>query len=598
MEQFTNGKEGHNPVAKWTVMVYIAADNDLEEEAIADLKEMKTVGATDEVNIVAQLDSRGRGSTFRFLIGDEQTTLDEDAAEDPLPEINTGDPRELTKFIVWAADKYQAENYMLVLWGHGRGWEDLDNADRAAAPTTDAIIFKKEQVEGGENGYGETLDDYKSIALSRQKEIRTFPNDETQEPKIWKTVESQFEIDEKGRNAIRLRLQSSKQPSPQDNGAYSIDSHEQTSSKRTESESSIGFLTDETPGKESESSQDVLKLSELDVALADARRGSKALNGRRIDILGMDACLMGMAEVGYQVKEHVKYLVASEDVIPDEGWPYTRILGRLVKNPSMPPEDLSVMIVREFLIHYREQNNDATKSVCNLLRSDDLAGAIQELASKLITGISPTSGIVGAAILASRAMSQSFYLKDYVDLYDFCSHLGPLCGDEEIEKSCSELMDIIRRNEANTAKTQSPMQTTLEKGPFVHSYGFVGHRLRDANGVSIYFPCFRPSPKYAELPFAKQSKWGEFLSALSGLFNAGSFSGAGAPLVAVGGRIKTAEGTQQKTAEGTQQKLPDPLPRKVPKPPEISPGEKVISQAISPGEEIISQYGDKKKRDG
>jgi hypothetical protein len=579
LKQNANGKEEQNPVAKWTVMVYFAADNDLEEEAITDLKEMKKVGSTDEVNIVAQLDSRGRGSTFRFLIGDEQTTLDEDAEKDPLPEINTGDPRELTNFIVWAADKYKAENYMLVLWGHGRGWEDLDNADRAAAPTTDAVIFKKEQVEAGENGYGETLDDYMSIALSRQKEIRTFPKDQPQRPKIGKTVESQFEIDEKGRNVIRVRLQSSKHPSPQDNVAYSIASHEQTSSKRTESESSIGFLTDETPGKESETSQDVLKLSELDVALADARSGSKALNGRRIEILGMDACLMGMAEVGHQIKEHVKYLVASEDTIFDEGWPYARILGRLVKNPSMPPEDLSVVIVREFLIHYREQDKDATKSVCNLMRSDDLADAIQKLADKLITGVSSTSGIVGAAILASRAMSQSFYLKDYVDLYDFCSHLGQLCGDEEIKESCSELMDIIRRNEVDTGNTQSELQTNLEEEPYVHSYGFVGHRLRDANGVSIYFPCFHPSPKYAELPFAKQSKWGEFLIALSGLFNVGSFSGASAP-VSVGGRLKTAHGTQQKIAYGTQQKLPDPLPRKVPKHPEIPYRKEIISQAI------------------
>src|SRR5215468_4599502 len=66
--QFTNGKDERNHVAKWTVMVYFAADNDLEEKAIADLNEMKKVGSTDEVNIVAQLDSRGRGNTFRFRL--------------------------------------------------------------------------------------------------------------------------------------------------------------------------------------------------------------------------------------------------------------------------------------------------------------------------------------------------------------------------------------------------------------------------------------------------------------------------------------------------------------------------------------------------
>jgi hypothetical protein len=576
-----NGNEELNPVAKWTVMVYIAADNDLEEKAIADLKEMKKVGSTDEVNIVAQLDSRGRGSTYRFRIGDDQTTLDEDVVGDPLPEINTGDPRELTDFIVWGTKKYRAENYMLVLWGHGRGWEDLDNSDRAAAPTTDAVLIKKGPAEQGENGYEERLNGDQSIAITRQKVIRTFLKNRTEKQKTRETLESQIARDDIGKADFRGRFQFRKGLAPQGNGNYSNDGFDQTLSKRTESESLIGFLTDQTPGKESEISQDVLKLSELEVALAEAIKCPDALNGRKIDILGMDACLMGMAEVGYQIREQVKYLVASEDAIPDEGWPYERILYRLVKNPYMPPEDLAVTIVREFLIYYREQNKDVTKSVCNLSRSDDLADAIRKLARQLITKISINLGPVGAAILASRAMSQTFYLKDYVDLYDFCSHLGPLCGDNGIKKRCSKLMNVIRRNEVNADNGQSAQQPKSTEEPFVHSYGFIGHRLRDANGVSIYFPCFHPSPKYAELQFAEKSKWGEFISALSGLFSEkSSFSEArpdtaGVPLVAVGGRVKADLGTREKIDQGMQQKLPHPPPRKGPKHPTITPAETV-----------------------
>jgi hypothetical protein len=105
--------------------------------------------------------------------------------------------------------------------------------------------------------------------------------------------------------------------------------------------------------------------------------------------------------------------------------------------------------------------------------------------------------------------------------------------------------------------------------------------LRDANGVSIYFPCFHPSPKYAELQFAEKSKWGEFISALSGLFSEkSSFSEArpdtaGVPLVAVGGRVKADLGTREKIDQGMQQKLPHPPPRKGPKHPTITPAETV-----------------------
>ena len=42
--------------AKWTFMVYMAADNDLEPEAINDLNEMELIGSTDDVNILVQID--------------------------------------------------------------------------------------------------------------------------------------------------------------------------------------------------------------------------------------------------------------------------------------------------------------------------------------------------------------------------------------------------------------------------------------------------------------------------------------------------------------------------------------------------------------
>ena len=48
--------------------------------------------------------------------------------------------------------------------------------------------------------------------------------------------------------------------------------------------------------------------------------------GRRIDILGMDACLMSMAEVCYQIRESVDYTVASEAEQELDGWPYEGFL--------------------------------------------------------------------------------------------------------------------------------------------------------------------------------------------------------------------------------------------------------------------------------
>ena len=62
---------------KWTVMVYLAGDNNLDSAGSGDLAEMKTVGSTRDVSIVAQFDRAGsRGVTNRYLL-QKGTRLDE-----------------------------------------------------------------------------------------------------------------------------------------------------------------------------------------------------------------------------------------------------------------------------------------------------------------------------------------------------------------------------------------------------------------------------------------------------------------------------------------------------------------------------------------
>ena len=50
--------------ADWTVMVYLAGDNNLDGAGAADLREMKKVGSSASVNVIAQFDRAGS----RFFI--------------------------------------------------------------------------------------------------------------------------------------------------------------------------------------------------------------------------------------------------------------------------------------------------------------------------------------------------------------------------------------------------------------------------------------------------------------------------------------------------------------------------------------------------
>ena len=46
--------------ADWTVMVYLAGDNNLDGAGVADLREMKKVGSSASVNVIAQFDAADR----------------------------------------------------------------------------------------------------------------------------------------------------------------------------------------------------------------------------------------------------------------------------------------------------------------------------------------------------------------------------------------------------------------------------------------------------------------------------------------------------------------------------------------------------------
>src|SRR3990172_6670236 len=126
--------------AKWTFLVYLDADNNLEEVGIDDFLEMATVGSTADVNIVAQFDrstsSTGGGSTRygdwtdtkRFLITEGMEPLAGSSLPFPIQELNMGHPQTLVDFLEWAMGTpsapgpYRAERYFLDLWDHGTAW--------------------------------------------------------------------------------------------------------------------------------------------------------------------------------------------------------------------------------------------------------------------------------------------------------------------------------------------------------------------------------------------------------------------------------------------------------------------------------------------
>lgn len=122
-----------SPTNDWLIMVYQAADNNLDPYSILDLKEMQQFGMGDRVRVTVMND-RGEGgdwqSARRFLIrrpkdqGGKQSWDPVLSTCEDLGEVNMGKPETLRDFITWSLQKYPARHTMLVLWNHGGGWRD------------------------------------------------------------------------------------------------------------------------------------------------------------------------------------------------------------------------------------------------------------------------------------------------------------------------------------------------------------------------------------------------------------------------------------------------------------------------------------------
>jgi hypothetical protein len=121
---------------RWTVMVYLAADNNLEGSAIDDLREMLAAGAASNVHVLLEVD-RAPGfyelgisnlpaweSVKRFELREHELVERAD-----LGEINTGDPASLSDFVKWGASAYPSERKVLILWNHGNAWRGWGSDD-------------------------------------------------------------------------------------------------------------------------------------------------------------------------------------------------------------------------------------------------------------------------------------------------------------------------------------------------------------------------------------------------------------------------------------------------------------------------------------
>jgi len=225
-----------------------------------------------------------------------------------------------------------------------------------------------------------------------------------------------------------------------------------------------------------DTNEDELYMFEVVTALNDVNN---------IDLLGFDACLMGMVEVAYEVSKSinlVSVVVGSEEVEPAAGWPYDDILTALVANPAMTPAQLGTTIVNK----YGDKYGAYTQSAVYRNQMAALATAIDDFATAMEGSNS------WAEIKTCRGNAQEYYLLENIDLYHFA--------------------DLVATAVPAIATEANAVKTAISNAVFA-KYPVAGN----SHGLAIYFPnrddgfyerYYEDTTKYN---FANDTTWDDFL---------------------------------------------------------------------------------------
>jgi hypothetical protein len=250
------------------------------------------------------------------------------------------------------------------------------------------------------------------------------------------------------------------------------------------------------------SSRDFLDNDELRCALFDG------LEGKKLDLLGFDGCLMASIEVAYHLRDQCQILVGSQEVELPLGWPYAAVLKRLTPQPEMTPRDVSAMIVEAYGRSATGERR-AAKFTQSAVATDRFATTfrlMQDLSSLLIAGY-PDDLLLRRAVHEASGRTNGMHAKrfrdrDNVDLVDWLKLVQALNrGDPALRTAIDALLAHL-----TVGKPDALIVATAAAG---------GDDLDRINGLSIYLPdAAVVSSLYDNLEFA-QSGWGTFVRRFS-----------------------------------------------------------------------------------
>jgi hypothetical protein len=254
-----------------------------------------------------------------------------------------------------------------------------------------------------------------------------------------------------------------------------------------------------------------LSLPEITNSIAQVQ---SQMNGQKFEIIGFDACLMGMVEVFGALHPYSNYMIASEEVEPATGWAYAAWLEQLVQNPTVSGRELSQSIVSTYIVDdviltLSRSSNEIAEIEADTTLSAIESARMPEVISAMNQFVTTLTNVDQQWVAVGRGYTRSYYSvfgeelpSPYIDLSHFAETMATT-NDPAIVQSSQQL------------------RTAIESAVVARKNGA---RMNGSYGMSFHFPIsdiyiFTEFSNDAPLRYAvdaaaflQQSSWDEFLA--------------------------------------------------------------------------------------
>lgn len=219
---------------------------------------------------------------------------------------------------------------------------------------------------------------------------------------------------------------------------------------------------------------------------------------KRVNVVGFDACMMGMVEVCYELKDVTDVVVGSEMLIPGYGWPYIQLMAYLSDHSTVDPFTLSSELVKEYVASYPKYT--VQLSAINEAVVPDFAESLNNFADALKGNVYAYQGVIAGA----RSDAQQKFIVGtggsyfYIDLYKFAYLVGERAGNANIETLSLDLLNKL--DAAVFAEAHTAQLGNLDAKQFGLTINFPPNAQTYSSRYETYVPCF-----------VKETTWLSFL---------------------------------------------------------------------------------------